>query len=450
LNNWIKQKFISAVISAIVIASIASVETRDRQTLALPSSAVNQVVKKSTVRIEGGAKGSGVIVAKDDYGYLILTNRHVIENSGEYQIVTADGKSHPVTEIQKLKGADLALVYFDTNEKYAAIARSNSDTLTEGQKIYIAGYPGEQEIASNRTYRFMSESLIGFLDPSDIQDGYELIYSGESVPGMSGSPIVNEEGQLVGIYGNSDIDFASGATYLYGIPLNTALKIATRSGIELNEEQDVANQPNTNVDLFAPSPGNSAPGIDLFDPSSETSTTTASNDGNDGNAGLEIVGSAEINNFTIPEITYTGECPGRGIGNQEAMFFSNTTTTAADRRVIITNLTRGLKRDPLPYTDREYESGQVSEETEVTLGSEHETQNFVVLAGQNQLKYEIVQVEEDNLETILEEGTFLATATTEEIFVKRRKEPREETYCPGNRESCEEEEKLVRTVYECP
>jgi len=96
--------------------------------------------------------------------------------------------------------------------KYPLVKQGNSNTLIEGQKIHIAGYPGSQQVASNRTCRFMSESIVGFLAAADVQQGYELIYSGEAIPGLSGSPIVNEETQLVDIYGLTDIDFTTGAS----------------------------------------------------------------------------------------------------------------------------------------------------------------------------------------------------------------------------------------------
>ena len=434
MNKWINQKFISAAISGIVFTTAATVGINYQKAIALPAATVNQIVKKSTVRIDGAGNGSGVIVAEDDYGYVVLTNQHVVEESGEYTVTTADGTAHPASEIQQLEGADLALVYFDTDKRYTVVAQGNSDTLIEGQKIHIAGYPGSQQVASNRTYRFMSESLIGFLAASDIKDGYELIYSGEAVAGMSGSPILNEEGQLIGVYGLTDIDFTNNTSYLYGIPLNTALKIATRSGIEFNSPKTASNQPSSSVDLFAPSPGNSV---------------TTNND--NGNAGFEIIGNAAINSFVIPEIIYTGECPGTKLESQEAMFFSNTTTTAPDRRVLITNVTRGLNRDPLPYTDREYEEEQISEKTKVTLGSKHDDGNFIVLAGKNQFKYEIVQIEEDDdFETVLEEGSFVATAKKESRYVERNKQPVEETYCPNDDKYCDKEDKKVRTVYKCP
>jgi Trypsin-like peptidase domain len=438
MNKWINQQFISATILGIASTSIAMVGMNSQKAIALPAATVNQMVKNSTVRIDGAENGSGVIFAQDDYGYVVLTNQHVVKNAGEYMVITADGKSHPVRDIQILEKTDLALVYFDSEDSYSVIPQGNSDTLIEGQVIHIAGYPGMQNIASNRTYRFMSESLIGFLAPSDIKDGYELIYSGEAVPGMSGSPIINEEAQLIGVYGLTDIDFTTGASYLYGIPINTALKTATRSGIELEFSETPANQPSGQIDLFAPPPGTSVP----------TNSLTP-NDSN-GKAGFEIIGNAAINSFIIPEIIYTGECPGKKSESQEAMFFSNTTTTAPNRRVIITNITRGLNRDPLPYTDREYEGGQISEKTNVTLGIEHDEENFVVLAGQNQFEYEIVQIEENDLETVLESGSFVAMAQKESRYVERNKEPVEETYCPNNDKYCDSKEEKVRTVLKCP
>ena len=43
---------------------------------------------------------------------------------GEYQVVTVDGEIHEATDIQELeKGADLALVYFDSDRRYTVVAR---------------------------------------------------------------------------------------------------------------------------------------------------------------------------------------------------------------------------------------------------------------------------------------------------------------------------------------
>ena len=429
LGNLIK---ISTTIVSVILTTIAPIKIVNKNVLALPPETVSKIVRKSTVRIDGEENGSGVIFGKDGNSYIVLTNWHVVDTLGEYSISTADGESHPVKNTVRLKGVDLALVYFESDNDYPVVKKGNSDSLIEGQMIHIAGYPSLQ-INNNRTYRFTSDSLFGFLDTSDIVEGYELIYDGEATPGLSGSPIFNKEAQLIGIYGLSksqkvgDIEEAQVvSTYLHGIPINTALKLTTRAGINISESEQISSIDKTPVNPL-PTTGDNL------------------------NAGFEIQGSSTLNNFVIPEIVYTGECPGKKVENQKAMFFSNTTTTASDRRVIITNITRGLDRDPLPYTDREYQREQVSEETKVTLGVEHDKKNLVVLLGENQFKYEIVQVEEDkDFETVLEEGTFSASVEKTETFVERNKEPTEENYCPGDKATCDYDEQLVRVVDKCP
>ena len=59
----------------------------------------------------------------------------VVENPGEYSVTTVDGRSHSATDIQSLEGADLALIYFDTDKNYTIVKRGNSDSLIDGQKI---------------------------------------------------------------------------------------------------------------------------------------------------------------------------------------------------------------------------------------------------------------------------------------------------------------------------
>ena len=115
-----------------------------------------------------------------------------------------------------------------------------SDKLVEGQTVYIAGYSASQKLARERIYRFYSENLIGFLSPSDVKNGYELIYSGEPQPGMSGSPILDSNGRLIGIYGLTDVDIRTSSPTLFGIPINTAEKLATRARIDLGSSVAVS------------------------------------------------------------------------------------------------------------------------------------------------------------------------------------------------------------------
>ena len=199
----------------------------------LTSQEISVRAKEFTVRIDGKNSGSGVIVARSGNTYTILTNWHVVEEAGKYSIKTADGKSHSISSSKEVRGADLAVAYFTSNKQYPVAQRGNSDKLVEGQTVYIAGYSASQKLARERIYRFYSENLIGFLSPSDVKNGYELIYSGEPQPGMSGSPILDNNARLIGIYGLTDVDIRTSSPTLFGIPINTAEKLATRARIDL-------------------------------------------------------------------------------------------------------------------------------------------------------------------------------------------------------------------------
>ena len=190
---------------------------------------INRKAKEIAVRIKGNANGSGVIIARQNNSYMVVTNWHVVEQPGNYTIQTFDGQSHSVIKKQQLIGADLAVLYFSSSKRYDVAQRGNSQYLTEGQSVYFAGYPA---LVGSPTYRFYTGNLIGFLAPPN-QDGYELIYSGEAISGMSGSPVFDNNGVLIGIYGQTELEPRTGSPSLYGIPINTVEKLSRRMGIDL-------------------------------------------------------------------------------------------------------------------------------------------------------------------------------------------------------------------------
>jgi len=65
--------------------------------VALSSDEIANKAREFTVQIEGDNTGSGVILERDGNSYKVLTNWHVVNREGQYQIVTPDGKKHGVT-----------------------------------------------------------------------------------------------------------------------------------------------------------------------------------------------------------------------------------------------------------------------------------------------------------------------------------------------------------------
>ena len=217
---------------------------------ALSPEEVNLRAKQVTVRIDGANTGSGAIVDYSNKVYTVLTNWHVMKNPGDYVVQTIDGRQHQVdsASIKQLPGLDLAVLQFNSNENYQVAETGDSSNLNEGQSIYFAGYPGELRTEDNRYYRFFTASLVGIL-PKSTDNGYSLIYSGEAFPGMSGGPVYNQEGYMIGIHGEANINAISGGTSNYGIPINSyksaiaKLNNPTPSTASTPTIEDVASQP---------------------------------------------------------------------------------------------------------------------------------------------------------------------------------------------------------------
>ena len=189
---------------------------------ALNPEEVNLRAKQIIVRIDGANQGSGSLIGNSGNTYTVLTNWHVVKDGGDYTIQTIDGRKHQVdsASIERLPGLDLAIFKFDSSQNYQVAELGDANNLSEGQTVYFAGYPGELRQEDNRYYRFFTANLVGIL-PKATEDGYSLVYSGEAFPGMSGGPVLNKQGLMIGIHGEANIHAVSGGTSNYGIAINS-------------------------------------------------------------------------------------------------------------------------------------------------------------------------------------------------------------------------------------
>lgn len=167
--------------------------------------------------------GSGVIITKDGY---ILTNNHVVEGGekGSITVTLWDGREFRGKLIGRDKLTDLAVVKIEAND--LPVARfGNSDELQVGQWVLAIGNP----LGLNLT---VTAGIVSALSRNIgiIRDSYgveNFIQTDAAInPGNSGGPLVNLNGEVVGI--NTAIASRTGYYQGYGfaIPINLARKVA--------------------------------------------------------------------------------------------------------------------------------------------------------------------------------------------------------------------------------
>jgi len=145
---------------------------------------------------QGG--GSGVIISKDG---LILTNKHVIEDAtAEYKVVLADGRNFPAKIVSTDPLNDLGVVKIAASDLPVAVL-GDSDALQIGQRVVAVGNAlGEFQNTVTAGIVSATERTItaGTGASAELLEG--LIQTDAAInPGNSGGPLINLEGQVVGI-----------------------------------------------------------------------------------------------------------------------------------------------------------------------------------------------------------------------------------------------------------
>jgi putative serine protease PepD len=165
--------------------------------------------------------GSGSIINTKGH---ILTNHHVVANAQKLEVTLADGSKWPAKLVGSDPDCDLAVIKIDApKEKLKVIPMGDSRNLRIGQKVLAIGNPFGLE----RTLTTGIISSLGRTIRSEAGTMMEDIIQTDAAinPGNSGGPLLNSEGEIVGI--NSAIISPSGGSVGIGfaVPVNTAKRV---------------------------------------------------------------------------------------------------------------------------------------------------------------------------------------------------------------------------------
>ncbi len=166
--------------------------------------------------------GSGFII---DTNGDIVTNRHVVQGATKVTVTMNDDKEYSAHVVGKDAQTDVAVVRLDHPPSNLVVARlGDSDKLDVGEWVVAVGSPLGLE-----------QTVTAGIVSGKGRPGRHVQMSGRRVrgyiqtdakinPGNSGGPLVNLEGEVVGV--NTLIQVGAGGAYGFAIPVNEVRRVA--------------------------------------------------------------------------------------------------------------------------------------------------------------------------------------------------------------------------------
>ncbi len=223
----------TAIVEAVrrTIPSVVSVNVIRRERV-VPRSFFEEFFVPEGYEREVQGLGSGFAIAQ---GGFVLTNAHVVQGATEIVVATVNGNDYPAELIGIDELSDLALLKADVDLPVPEFG--DSDGLVIGEPAIAIGNPFGY-LLSNVEPTVTAGVISGVgrhILPTAFggtREGGEVLYAdmiqtdASINPGNSGGPLVNAEGQVVGV--NSTIFSRTGGSQGLGfaIPINRALRIS--------------------------------------------------------------------------------------------------------------------------------------------------------------------------------------------------------------------------------
>ena len=194
--------------------------------------------------------GSGVIIGRQKDNYYVLTVTHNLKQrylklNIPHGIRTSDGIVHTITEVDdgrncpleeeiksetvirfgcysltvpgRVAGEDLAVVSFSSTKEYPIASLGDVSNLEVGETVYISGWPDPEKEqdketgkckgkVARRKRRLAWSPVTRVISPQESENGYSLFYIDQTRPGMSGGPVFDRNGFVIGVHGRGSAD----------------------------------------------------------------------------------------------------------------------------------------------------------------------------------------------------------------------------------------------------
>lgn len=232
---------------------------------------IQQIAEKTTVSIVGKGVGSGVIIHKNGNTYYVLTSKHVVgippgESEDKYKIITFDKKEYEINYEKVIVDAelDLAILEFVSDTGNYQLATISNSKIPQNKTVYVSGWKDcssgpKYELTNGKVDKILTSKRDGLdevnktqkgelkYEEEDYKEGYRVKYTNPTIRGMSGSPVFDDESNLVAIHGKpghdkenqyrfdqcKNLDQSQSFGNNWGIPMNEFLNSSLGSNLQL-------------------------------------------------------------------------------------------------------------------------------------------------------------------------------------------------------------------------
>ena len=163
--------------------------------------------------------GTGVI----DLAGIILTNNHVVAGGGKITVKLHDGRKYVASDVETDPNTDVAVIRIKASGSLPFAKLGDSDKLRIGDWVLALGQPFGLENTVTAGIISAKQRAIGMMRHEEFLQTDAAIN-----PGNSGGPLVNLQGEVVGV--NTAISSRSGGFEGIGfaIPVNVAKWVSTQ------------------------------------------------------------------------------------------------------------------------------------------------------------------------------------------------------------------------------
>ena len=200
--------------------SVVFVQRRDVRVVGAQRDFFGRIVRRGREELQNSGNGSGVIVSADG---LVLTNNHVIEGAEELEVRLTDGRTYAAEVLGADPATDIAVLKIDAADLTPA-RLGDSDDLQVGDWVLAMGSPfGLSNTVTAGIVSATSRQNLGIGRNTGRTVQYEEFIQTDAAinPGNSGGPLVNLDGEVVGI--NTAIFSRSGGNIGLSFAVPTAI-----------------------------------------------------------------------------------------------------------------------------------------------------------------------------------------------------------------------------------